>query len=228
MRISAVFLLSILLGATSARAALCPAPPGTRALATVDSEARVSFLLRALHGNAARLRTWSLVWGTTYAAAAAGQLSVLPFVDDGARFGLTTGAISAVLGSAALFLLPLRLTLADRVADSDLGAPDRCAVLARVEKRFFDAARIDRLSDGWIAQGGNVVVNATLAVVLWLGTGSWTAAAIGLGIGLVVGEANLLTQPHGLVAAEETYLAGALPQDQPQDLPRPAGLSWAW
>ncbi|MHB8417499.1 MAG: hypothetical protein ACYDCL_05455 [Myxococcales bacterium] len=231
MRVSAILILHLLLVAASAEAELCPAPPGNLALATVDSETRLAFMLGALQDNASRLQTWSLVWGTIYAAAAAGQLSALPFVGDGARYGLTAGAIAAAVGSAALYLLPLRLTLAARFDPSDLAAPDRCRVLARVEKRFFSAAKLDRLSGGWIAQAGNGVINAMLAVVLWLGTGNWPAVAIGFGIGLVVGEVNLLTQPHGLVSAENTYLRGALPEADRQagaDLPRPAGVSLAF
>ncbi|MHB8419936.1 MAG: hypothetical protein ACYDCL_17820 [Myxococcales bacterium] len=44
-------------------------------------------------------------------------------------------------------------------------------------------------------------------------------------------EANVLTQPHGLVSAEEAYLAGALPDAERQvsaELPHSTDVSWAW
>ena len=68
-------LLPLSLLAPLARADLCPAPSGSPALQAEDSEVRLSFLLRAMDEDSRHLTTWSLVWGSTYAAATAGQLT---------------------------------------------------------------------------------------------------------------------------------------------------------
>jgi hypothetical protein len=203
--LSLVFIPSL-----SARAELCPAPVDHPALASVDSEQRLSFLLGTMEHNARRLHVWSLVWGTTYAAATAAQLVALPLVQGGARIDLTAGAISAAVGSASLYLLPLRITSASKFEPSELEDSDRCKVLASVEQRFFDTAKIDRLSASWIGHAGNVAINAALALILGLGYGRWESAAISAAVGLAVGEANLLTQPHGLMSAEDKYLNGGV------------------
>jgi hypothetical protein len=200
-----------------ARADLCPAPPGDEALAVEDSEVRLSFLLRAMDEDARHLTTWSLVWGSAYAAAMAGQITAIPLVHGGIRVDLTAGAIAAAVGSASLYLLPLRITSQAHFEPKVLEGLDRCKVLAQVEQRFFDSAKIDRLSSGWIAHAGNVAINAALALILGLGYGRWTSAGISAAVGLAIGEANLWTQPHGFASDEERYLEGRLLEEGHQD-----------
>jgi hypothetical protein len=201
--------------AATARATTCPAPFEGPLLDGQDVEARLSFLVGALTENARRLNAWSLGWGTTYAVATAAQVTAIPLVHGGVRIDLSAGAIAAGIGSAALYLLPLQITGAARFSDAELDDPDRCQILAQVERRFFESAEIDRLSASWLAHAGNLAINAALALVLGLGYGRWTSAAISAAVGLSVGEANLWTQPHGLVSAEKRYLDGDLGEGSP-------------
>jgi len=198
--------MSLVLCAGLARADTCPAGRGGPALAEIDSQTRLLFLLRALDEDAEHLHTWSLVWGSSYAAATAAQLVALPLVRGPVRIDLTAGAIAAAVGTASLYLLPLRITSQASRAHRDALDPDPCRALARVEARFFETADIDRLSAGWVAHAGNVAINAALALILGIGYGRWLSAAISAVVGLSVGEANLLTQPHDLISAEKAYL----------------------
>ncbi len=213
----AVAILSALWFSTAARATLCPAPFEGPALASIDSERRLSFLLHALEDNAARLHVWSLTWGSVYAGATAAQVAAIPFVQGNTRDALIVGATAAAIGSLTLYLLPLRLTRTAHFERWDLAGADRCLVLARVERRFLDSAQIDRLTAGWFAQAGNLAVNTVLAIAFGLVSGHWLPAVLGALLGLAVGEANVLTQPHGLVTAEARYLAGAI--GQPAEAP---------
>ena len=206
MRLAELIVLLLSLLAPMARADLCPAPPASSALQSEDSEVRLSFLLRAMDEDARNLTTWSLAWGSVYATAMAGQLTAIPLTKGGIRVDLSAGAIAAAVGSASLYLLPLRITARAHFDPQVLEGSDRCKVLARVEQRFFEAAQIDRLSGGWIAHAGNLAINAALALILGLGYGRWTSAGISAAVGLAVGEANLWTQPHGFIADEERYL----------------------
>jgi hypothetical protein len=222
-----------------ARAETCPAPEGSPQLAALDAETRLMFLLRAMDEEAAHLHVWSLIWGTTYAAATAAQLTAIPFVQDPVRIDLTVGAVAAAVGSATLYLLPLRITSQAVSANDEARDPDQCRALAKVEARFFKTASIDRLSESWIAHAGNVAINAAVVLILGVGFGHWPAAAISGAIGVTVGEVNLLTQPHELVGAERTYRQGLLAaSDAYPIIPRlallsgpavmGAQLSWAW
>jgi hypothetical protein len=206
VRLAEIVFLPLSLLAPMARADLCPAPPGSLALGSEDSEVRLSFLLRAMDEDSRHLATWSLVWGSAYATALAGQLTAIPLVQGGIRVDLSAGAIAAAVGSASLYLLPLRITGRAHFEPQVLEDSDRCKVLAQVEQRFFEAAQIDRLSGGWIAHAGNLAINAALALVLGLGYGRWTSAGISAAVGLAVGEANLWTQPHGFIADQARYL----------------------
>jgi hypothetical protein len=208
----------------------CPAPAGNPGLAQIDPQTRMLFLLRALDQNAGHLQTWSLIWGTTYAAAMPAQLVALPLVHGPVRIDLTAGAIAAGVGTASLYLLPLRITSQAGLAHKDVLDPDPCVALARVEARFFETAEIDRLSGGWIAHAGNVAINTALALILGVGYGRWVSALISAIVGLSVGEANLLTQPHELVSAERGYLSlGAPPQAAGEGTsPLLGGLAIGW
>jgi hypothetical protein len=229
----------VLLSGNLARAETCPAPEGSPQLATIDADTRLVFILHAMDEEKAKLQTWSLIWGTTYAATTVAQVVIIPFVQPSVRIDLTVGASAAAFGSLTLYLLPLRITSQTAPAHEDASDPDRCLALAKVEARFFKTAEIDYWSASWIAHAGNVVINAGVALILGVGFGHWEVAALAGGIGVTVGEVNLLTQPHVLMSAERSYRQGVVTgSDVTTVLPRvgllavPAGaggqLTWAW
>lgn len=198
----------VLFACSLARADTCPAPEGSPRLAAVDTDTRLTFLLQAMDQEAAHLRTWSIIWGTSYAVITVAQLTALPFVEEPTRDVLIVGTVAAAVGSATLYLLPLRITSQAPLAHEEALDHDRCRALANVEARFFKTANIDRLSASWIAHAGNVAINGAVVLILGFGLGQWPAAAIAGGIGITVGEVNLFTQPHELIGAERAYRLG--------------------
>ena len=131
------------------------------------------------------LNIWSWSWGSIYAAAAVTQTAVaIGIHDNAARIDLTIGAIAAVVGSASLYLLPLRFTL-------PLKHHRDCATLQKV-------AEEETIAKSWIGHVGTVVVNAAILLIEGAGFHHWEAGFIGAGIGLAVGELNLWTQPTHL------------------------------
>ena len=209
----------LLLAAPAAWAEGCPAPAWAPGADRADAELRLGFLADTFDREVRHIHIWSWSWGSTYAAATAAQLTAIPFVADGTRTDLAVGAVSAGIGSLSLFLLPLRITRPLTRVRARWAEPDRCALLADAELALFETAAIQKLSSGWIPHAGNVVVNAGLALVLGWGYGRWTSALISAAVGLVVGEANVLTQPHGLAQAMARYRRLELGGDPPK-------LSW--
>jgi hypothetical protein len=197
--------------ARAAAAETCPAPDDAPALATVDSEERLTYLARAFDREIRDVDVWSWTWGTTYFAAAAVQASILPLSHDyGLHVDLTVGAASAAFGSLSLFVLPLQITLPLRKARDDWGDRDRCRLIALAEASLVGAEKKQELSTGWIPHAGNVAFNAGLAVILGWGFDRWKSAAISAGVGLAVGETNAFTQPHHLSTVLAKYRSGHL------------------
>ena len=110
----------------------------------------------------------------------------------------------------SLYGLPLKLTLPLRASRRHWDDPDRCAVLARAERTLVGVEDNQRVANGILAHAGNLLVNAGIALILGLGYGRWTSAAISAGVGVAVGEANAFTQPHHLRDVLVRYRTGQL------------------
>jgi hypothetical protein len=217
-------------------AAACPAPADAPALATVDPEVRLQYLARAFDREIHDVDLWSWTWGSIYVAAGGGQLAASLLVRDrGTHIDLRVGAISAGIGALALYGLPLQVTLPLRDARHDWGEADRCRVLLEAEATLATVASRQRVGSGWAPHIGNVLFNVGLALVLGWGYRRWTSAAWSAGIGAVIGETNILTEPHRLPGVLDRYRSGHL--DDPTDaLDTPswqmafkgqgAGLAW--
>jgi hypothetical protein len=221
----------------SAEPAACPAPPEAPGLAAVDTEARLRFLEGAFEREVAAEDLWSWAWGSTYVAAGAAQgITAAVIRDHGARIDLTVGAVSAGIGALTLYGLPLQVTLPLNDVLRRRGDADRCRLLADAEATLVAVADRQRLSSGFLPHVGNVLFNAGLALVLGWGFGRWKSAAISAGVGVAVGEINVLTQPHRLPGVLDRYRAAHL-DDAEEAAPAPPlvagasgngiGLSWA-
>jgi hypothetical protein len=211
--------------ARDARATSCPAPEGAPALAAIDAEVRLRFLAGAFDREIRDVDLWSWSWGTTYVAAGGAQAIATAFVrDQGARIDLSVGAVSAAIGALSLYGLPLQITLPLRASRRGFGDPDVCRVLVGAEGTLAEAAAAQRLSNGWVPHVGNIAFNAALALVLGWGFKRWESAALSAGIGLAVGEVNVLTEPHRLPGVLDRYRAGRLDGESPTSA-RPIGWS---
>jgi hypothetical protein len=220
---------------SASAATRCPAPDGAPALEAIDAEARLHFLADAFDREIRDVDLWSWSWGSIYVAAAGGQAVASGFVHGGgARIDLRVGAVSAGIGALTLYGLPLQITLPLRAARRAWGDPDACHALALAESTLSSAAAAQRLSTGWVAHAGNVAFNAGIALVLGWGFGRWPSAALSAGIGTVVGEANILTQPHRLPGVLDRYREGRLDAERDPTPPsfdvvrgaRAFGVAW--
>ena len=216
LRFVSIAALGVSLGASPARADVCPTPEAGAAAGAIDSQERLDFLARAFDREVRDLDAWSWTWGSVYAAGAIAEGALLPITHDrGSRVDLTVGLISTAFGALSLYVLPLKLTLPLRAARRRWHEPDPCAVLANAEATLVRVEKNQALANGALAHIGNVAVNAAIALILGLGYGRWTSAAISGGAGVAIGEANAFTQPHHLREVLERYRSGRLDRTSP-------------
>ena len=191
--------------------AACPGP--NAAVAEMDPQARLEFLNRHLRAELAPSRTWTLAFGTFYGVASLGQLAIAPTAKPVAQADWYVGAASTGVGSVVLMLAPLGvLEDAPRLSDAPVGmdAGEVCKLVLDAEKRFVRDADGEALGRSLLAHIGNVIVNA--AGLLWLGLGyhRWETGFLNFGVGMVIGEGMILTQPHALPRAWKAYEAANL------------------
>jgi hypothetical protein len=193
----------------NARADVCPAPEDAPAVAHADPGERLDYLARTFDREIYDVDAWSWTWGSVYAAGTVVEGVALSLTHDpAARIDLTVGVLSTGFGAVSLYVLPLKLTLPLRAARAHWNAPDLCAPLARAEHTLVSVESDQALATGVFAHLGNVAVNAAIVLILGVGYGHWTAAALSGGIGVAVGETNVLTQPHHLRDALLRYRSG--------------------
>jgi hypothetical protein len=210
--VSAAFAITASLSADPARAEVCPAPEGAPKVAQIDARERLDFLARAFDREIYDVDVWSWTWGSIYSAGVIAEGVALSVTHDrGARIDLTVGILATGFGALSLYGLPLKLTLPLRASRSHWeDDADRCADLARAERTLVGVENDQSFATGIFAHVGNVAVNAAIVLILGLGYGHWTSAALSGGIGVAVGETNLLTQPHHLRDVLARYRAGRL------------------
>ena len=68
-------------------------------------------------------------------------------------------------------------------------------MLVDAERRLVNDARDERLLSGWWSHAANVAINTGAFLFLGLGYHHWLSGAITGGVGVVIGEAVILTQP---------------------------------
>jgi len=207
---------------TSVAATGCPAPEGGGdAVAAVAADERLAYLTRAFDREVRDIDIWSWTWGSIYTAGTIAEATALGLTTNHAnRIDLTVGTIATAFGALSLTLLPLKLTLplrsASDAAKRSRGGEDPCLALADAERSLFRVAKYQAFSTGIVGHIGNVAVNIGIALLLGLGYGHWTSAALSGGIGLAVGEANAFTQPHHLAGVIERYRSGRLDGASPK------------
>jgi hypothetical protein len=207
----------VTVGAGEARGDVCPGPEPGLTVATVDSQERLDYLARAFDREVREIDAWSWIWGTTYTVGAIPQGVGLAYTHDhGTRIDLTVGTISTAFGAVTLYLLPLQLTLPLRSARRHWNDRDPCATLARAERTLVSVDKDEALANGIVAHLGNVAINVGIALILGLGYGRWSSAALNGGIGVAVGEANAFTQPHHLRDVLERYRSGRFDRTSPR------------
>lgn len=163
----------------------------------VDS-ARLSLIKSLETDEAVRANIWRWSWGGAYIAGTLAQGIAIPFLKNEAdRIDFIVGAISSGFGAIFELLLPLDVIVhAPKVSQ----LPDTAEGLAEAERLLENDAKDEDFCVSWIMHAGNVLFNVATGLVLGLGWQHWESAAWNVGIGIVIGEAMVLTTPHNLRA----------------------------
>ncbi|MBZ5639361.1 MAG: hypothetical protein LAO51_11500 [Acidobacteriia bacterium] len=182
-------------------------------LAALPAEARIGFIRTRLDAERSPAQAWRRSFTFAYGTLTVGQLAALPSTHGFAdRATLRLGATASSLGVLALYALPLTVIQdAPRVSSFAAGADGRCAVLTEAEAALLRGAASETRGSGVKAHLGNLVVNAALSLAMGLGYHRWGSAAIQFGVGEIVGETQILTQPTGLISDLARYRAADLP-----------------
>ncbi len=215
--LAAAAALGATLHATPAAAQGCPVPGGARPrLAAADASARLSFVRGELDAQAAFAHEWTTAWlsiNTVVTAGAFGLAAIASDETDRDDNLIAGGFATANAFAGLLFRLrvesdaPRLDALARTLGD---GAAMRCLLLARGEQLFARDAADQRASAGWFAHALAVVGNGALFVILGPVLGHWADAVLDTVGGLLLNEAQIFTQPTGLVSAWQRYRRGDL------------------
>jgi len=177
-----------------------------------DAEVRTQFIQRELQRDAANARMWSVGWGITSVAVAGGSFTLAALDSDkNARTGGYVWAGASLIPGALLLFFPLHVMHDARALDADVaGEPDRCLVLARAEAFLERDASQEAAGTAWYTHAVAIGFNLTLGAVLAYTLDDLRNNAISAGIGIVLSELQILTQPVGAVRTLRQYRAGAL------------------
>ena len=211
---------ALFLSGAVAMADPCAVPTGADPkLADVDSALRLEYLRAALVQDGQDARTWKWQWVSAYGVLAAGQLLSAPFASTlDQRPGLYVGGAAALVGAVPLLAMPLHVGKDGPVFDSKVKAAtpaDACALIKEGEELMLHDAHNEAIGGSWIMHVVNVVYNGAVAVILGLGFHNWTSGIISGGVGALVGEAMVFSQPTHLNDAWHTYKSGVISSDTP-------------
>lgn len=180
-----------------------------------DVEARLETLAVAFDDQIKGLRIWSYSWGSIYGTVALtqGVIATAQGQRHTSNTDLWVGTISAGVGSLSFFLLPLRFLGPLERVRAQWDDPDRCGLLARAEATRAKVDHDQHLGKSWIGHAGNVLVNIGITLLLGLVYGHWQAGLISGGVGIAIGEVNLISQPTklGLVSEPEPPAVRVVP-----------------
>lgn len=206
----------------SSASAGCPNVVGGSAdLDALDANTRAKFVRKSLDDDAESARLWYWGWsGVGVASAWVNGIWAASSDYDGRvdRIGAASGG---VMLAVTTLISPMSVTSdASSVAtavDESAARPgsDPCAVVAYAEKYLARSAEDETRRKGFV--GHALPIGGALAggLVLGLGYGHWTGGALNAGIGIVITELKILTQPTGSVKALDRYRSGILGKDGP-------------
>jgi hypothetical protein len=219
-----VLWIALALTSTEGRAATCPAIAGAGdRLAALDAELRIGWVRARLEAERPRALLWAWTWGIVDGGLTVGQLAAIPFASGSSdRAFLAAGAATSALGVVQILVLPITPPREDRAPSG--AEVDLCATLAALERSFARSARNEAIGSGAGSHLANLAINGGVALGLGLSGGGWEAAAVSFGIGFLLGEAQILTQPTALAEAMERYRAGEVEPAPPQPVAVGVGL----
>jgi hypothetical protein len=197
----------------SAEPVACPAPAeGSAALEEVDAATRLSFLRATMDDQAARSATWRASWLVMGSFLVAYSFTSAGFASNPTdRANDIVGGSTAILIPVPILLSPPRV-LADRATlDARIAqGGDICATLARAEELLARDAEDQAKATGVFAHATSIGFNVAIGLVLGLGFADWKGAASVGGVGVLIGEGEILSHPRGAIHALDRYRQGDL------------------
>ena len=222
-------LIALLLCAP-ARAEQCrPIEGGSPDLAAADAQRRLEFVHQSLMEDAARTRAWWIAWVSFLAVADAAQIAgaivaakvpVPPnngfprFILNSVHFAkdpLIVGSITTAGALIGLAVVPPPVLADGPALDLQLTSDpltNRCVLLANGERMLLRAASEEAEAHGWIPHVTNAAVNLAASLVIGIAFHQWLSAAIGLALGVSIGEILIYTEPSYSQQALVKYRAG--------------------
>jgi hypothetical protein len=152
-------------------------------------------LLSLLEHEERKYEIWRWGWTAGYGALTAASLAFVPGTPDhDTRVDLYVGA-----ASSALATLPLLVFSQPQHDPTDAA----CAVSAEAcaQASLRRVAAFQRECQGPLMHALNFGYNAAVGGLLGFGYGHWRAAALNFGVGSLLGEVQILTQPTGAMRA---------------------------
>lgn len=176
MRVAAIpLLLALLLPARAAAETCTDSPEVARIRAHLEAESH-------------RAGVWNGLWPGVFISAAVGTLALAPQFDDdeGQRISLYWSSAKSTIAAVAAIIKPL-----------DVPTLRPCADEAQARAALERAASSERRGRHWMRHAEAILLNAIGIGILGFGYGYWTDALVNTGVGLLVGEIRIFTQPTG-------------------------------
>jgi hypothetical protein len=211
-------LAALLLSAQVAQAQQCPVPEGADPrLAQVDNAVRLKFIQEALNHDAGRAVAWRWGWVAAYGAISVAQfgLSALRPPENMPHFQTEryVGGVQAAIALLPPLILPLHVGYNGPAFDARVKAAtpaDTCTLIDEGEKLLKEDAHNEAFGFGWVSHVVNIVYNAVFFAILAGGYKDLLGGALAGGLGAVLGEVQIFTQPIALPGAWHDYQAGKL------------------
>ena len=219
MTIRRALVLGLLLSSL-AQATECPAVMGAKGgTASRSGEERLAWLASRFDAEAEAVDRWTLVWGGGYGLLTVGQLGLMGAFPRADQPDWYWGAISTVVG-VVFALIPLEATATApsfRARASAATGENVCALVAEGERLLESGADQEAFGTAWFVHAANVLFNAGIGLVYWLGYDHLQTAIINTVIGIGLGEGTVFLQPTGLVSGWDEY----------RGLRAPVKVSWS-
>jgi hypothetical protein len=191
-------------------------PSGVAASGSADSSARLQFIEESFRRGKIPSNIWYFGWSMGQLGAA-GLFTTLAVVQRDKPGALPNNIISAaqsLLGATVMFIFPLDSALASRRlarAQGDVNGRLRVA-----ETLLADSARSQRQGRHWINHLLGFVMAATGGLLLTFAFDdtNWVDGLINFGVGMVISELVIWTQPTRAIRDEARYRQkfGAAPE----------------
>src|SRR5438552_1694007 len=160
------------------------------------------WLYEAQLRDARGARTWRYVWSGINGTLGVASFAAMPFVSRDQRIELAVGGTYSTIATLFTWFVPLEV---EATLDRKSSAPNVCEGL-RIEEQFASAAAADERSRvTWPWHLLNVGAGALYTVIVGVGTDRWVNGVVDGVATVVVGEAQLFTQPTRLAAQYDAY-----------------------